>query len=58
MSLTVARTGWPCAPKTSHSVAGQATACGATLVIATHDQRIKARVSNQFVLESTQGAAA
>ena len=36
----------------------QATACGATLVIATHDQRIKARVSNQFVLESVQGAAA
>ena len=36
----------------------QATACGATLVIATHDQRIKARVPNQFVLESVQGAAA
>ena len=28
----------------------QATACGATLVIATHDQRIKLRVPNQFVL--------
>jgi putative ABC transport system ATP-binding protein len=28
----------------------QARACGATLVIATHDQRIKARVANQFVL--------
>ncbi len=28
----------------------QATACGATLVIATHDQRIKARVQNRFVL--------
>lgn len=36
----------------------QATTCGATLVIATHDQRIKARVPNQFVLESVQGAAA
>lgn len=36
----------------------QAVACGATLVIATHDQRIRARVSNQFVLDSTQGAAA
>lgn len=32
----------------------QATACGATLVIATHDQRVKARVSNQYRL----GAAA
>ena len=28
----------------------QARACNATLVIATHDQRIKARVSNQFEL--------
>lgn len=28
----------------------QATACGATLVIATHDQRVKSRVSNQFQL--------
>jgi putative ABC transport system ATP-binding protein len=28
----------------------QARACGATLVIATHDQRIKARVANQFAL--------
>ncbi|MBM3343644.1 MAG: ATP-binding cassette domain-containing protein [Betaproteobacteria bacterium] len=28
----------------------QAKACGATLVIATHDQRIKARVPNQFEL--------
>jgi hypothetical protein len=28
----------------------QATACGATLVIATHDQRIKLRVPNQFAL--------
>ena len=32
----------------------QATACEATLVIATHDQRIKARVPDQYVL----GAAA
>ncbi len=32
----------------------QATACDATLVIATHDRRIKARVPNQYVL----GAAA
>ena len=29
----------------------QARACGATLVIATHDQRIKSRMSNQFELE-------
>ncbi len=35
----------------------QATACGATLVIATHDQRIKARVSSQFVLESARRVA-
>ncbi len=28
----------------------QARACGATLVIATHDQRIKARIDHQFVL--------
>jgi ABC-type lipoprotein export system ATPase subunit len=28
----------------------QAAACGATLVIATHDQRVKARVSNQYRL--------
>jgi ABC-type lipoprotein export system ATPase subunit len=28
----------------------QAAACGATLVIATHDQRVKARVSNHFQL--------
>lgn len=33
----------------------QAKACGATLVIATHDQRIKARVANQFVLDSASG---
>jgi len=32
----------------------QATTCGATLVIATHDQRIKSRVHNQYEL----GAAA
>ncbi len=31
-------------------ILSQATACGATLVIATHDQRVKARVSNHFVL--------
>ncbi len=29
----------------------QARSCGATLVIATHDQRVKARVTNQYVLE-------
>ena len=29
---------------------GQARACSATLVIATHDQRIKARMPNQFTL--------
>jgi putative ABC transport system ATP-binding protein len=29
---------------------GQATACNATLVIATHDQRIKARMANQFTI--------
>ena len=29
---------------------GQAQACNATLVIATHDQRIKARMPNQFTL--------
>jgi putative ABC transport system ATP-binding protein len=28
----------------------QAAACGATLVIATHDQRVKARVANHFQL--------
>jgi ABC-type lipoprotein export system ATPase subunit len=31
---------------------GQARACNATLVIATHDQRIKSRMANQFVLGS------
>lgn len=36
----------------------QATSCGATLVIATHDQRIKARVPNQFVLNNLRRAAA
>lgn len=30
----------------------QARACGATLVIATHDQRIKARMSNRFELRA------
>jgi putative ABC transport system ATP-binding protein len=30
----------------------QAHACGATLVIATHDQRIKSRMSNQFELKA------
>lgn len=30
----------------------QARACGATLVIATHDQRIKARMSNNFELKA------
>ena len=30
----------------------QARACGATLVIATHDHRIKARMSNQFELKT------
>lgn len=30
----------------------QARACGATLVIATHDQRIKARMSNQLELKA------
>lgn len=30
----------------------QARACGATLVIATHDQRIKARMSNRFELKA------
>jgi putative ABC transport system ATP-binding protein len=29
---------------------GQARACNATLLIATHDQRIKARMPDQFVL--------
>jgi len=29
---------------------GQAQACNATLVIATHDQRIKARMPNQYTL--------
>jgi len=28
MSLTVARTGWPCSPNTSHSVVGQACEAG------------------------------
>ena len=35
----------------------QAKACGATLVIATHDQRIKSRVPNQYELSATSGAA-
>lgn len=30
----------------------QAAACGATLVIATHDQRVKSRVPNQYLLEA------
>jgi putative ABC transport system ATP-binding protein len=30
----------------------QARACGATLVVATHDQRIKARMSNHFELKA------
>ena len=30
----------------------QARACGATLVIATHDQRIRARMTNQFQLKA------
>lgn len=29
----------------------QARGCGATLVIATHDQRVKSRVANQYTLE-------
>ena len=32
-------------------LASQAQACGATLVIATHDQRIKARMSNHYELK-------
>ncbi len=35
----------------------QALACGATLVIATHDQRIKARVANHYELASAAVAA-
>lgn len=35
----------------------QAQACGATLVIATHDQRIKARVGNRFELGSANALA-
>ncbi|HTE15590.1 MAG TPA: ATP-binding cassette domain-containing protein [Burkholderiales bacterium] len=35
----------------------QARACGATLVIATHDQRIKARVANQYELSSPGSSA-
>ena len=35
----------------------QAKACDATLVIATHDQRIKSRVPNQYELSATSGAA-
>jgi putative ABC transport system ATP-binding protein len=30
----------------------QAKVCGATLVIATHDQRIKARVANHYELKA------
>ena len=36
----------------------QAHACGATLVIATHDQRIKSRVANQFDLSAAGKVAA
>ncbi|MEN9783077.1 MAG: hypothetical protein RJA24_420 [Pseudomonadota bacterium] len=32
----------------------QAAVCGATLVIATHDQRVKARISNHYVLGAVQ----
>jgi len=31
MSETVARTGWPCSPKTSHSVVGQAIGAGGSM---------------------------
>ena len=31
MSLTVARTGWPCSPNTSHSVVGQAMGAGSSM---------------------------
>ncbi len=34
----------------------QATACGATLVIATHDQRIKSRVANHYALSAAVAA--
>lgn len=34
----------------------QAQTCGATLVIATHDARIKSRISQQFHLQSTKPA--
>ena len=33
---------------------GQARACNATLLIATHDQRVKSRMPNQFTLGSRQ----
>lgn len=36
----------------------QAAACGATLVIATHDQRIKARVPHHYALQAESQAAA
>ena len=35
----------------------QAAACGATLVIATHDARIKARISNHLHLENAKSAS-
>jgi ABC-type lipoprotein export system ATPase subunit len=39
-------------------VLAQAKACGATLVIATHDQRIKARVPHHYALQAASKAAA
>ena len=43
-----------------HLLQAQAQACGATLLIATHDQRIRSRVPNHYALDSaaaTQAAA-
>jgi len=36
---------------------GQARACNATLVIATHDQRIKARMPNQYTVGASRAVA-
>lgn len=44
--------------ETLHLLETQATECGATLIIATHDQRIKSRYSHCLELQNTQRLAA
>ena len=50
MSETVARTGWPCSPKTSHSVVGQAIGSGASMLRSFKEAAILALVEPSWLI--------